>query len=167
MSKRISVIMLAILVAGLVITSGVQAKKAQSSAGIVVKTIGVAEVEGLIKANKGKVLLLDIWATWCPPCREEIPGFVAIAKGYAKQGVVVIGLAADEGGPAAVQSFVDKNKINYPIYSVGEEVLTHFGIEAFPTTFIYNKEGKVSGKHIGYTSKEEFDQELKPLLKTK
>jgi thiol-disulfide isomerase/thioredoxin len=163
MFKWLGLLILASLLGGLALTSTVQAEEASGK--IIVKSIGAAEVEKLVTANRGKVIILDIWATWCPPCRREIPGFMEIAKAYAKQGVVVIGLAADEGGPSVVQPFVDENQINYPIYSIGEEVLSRYGIEAFPTTLIYDRQGKLVKQHIGFRPREEFEAEIKPLLK--
>jgi thiol-disulfide isomerase/thioredoxin len=64
---------------------------------------------------KGKVVILDFWATWCPPCRAEIPHFVELQDKYGKQGLVIVGISLDEGGPGVVSSFVKANKINYPI----------------------------------------------------
>lgn len=115
---------------------------------------------------KGKVVILDFWATWCPPCRAEIPSFVDLQTKYKDKGLQVIGISMDEGGPAVLKPFIEKNKINYPIV-IGTQKTTedYGGIEGIPTTFIINKEGKIVGKHVGLTSKEEFEKEIEPLLK--
>lgn len=115
---------------------------------------------------KGKVVVLDFWATWCPPCREEIPGFVKLQKKYEAQGLVIVGIALDDGGAATVKKFAQKSGINYPVLMGNDRVSQAFGgIEALPTTFILDREGKIAGRHIGLTKAEEFEKEIKPLLK--
>ena len=115
---------------------------------------------------KGKVVILDFWATWCPPCREEIPGFVKLQKKYEAQGLVIVGIALDDGGAATVKKFAQKSGINYPVLMGNDRVSQAFGgIEALPTTFILDREGKIAGRHIGLTKAEEFEKEIKPLLK--
>jgi cytochrome c biogenesis protein CcmG/thiol:disulfide interchange protein DsbE len=115
---------------------------------------------------KGKVVILDFWATWCPPCREEIPSFIQIQKEFADKGVVVVGVALDEEGAKVVKPFAKKKGINYPLV-IGKTSTTedYGGIEGIPTTFIINAEGKIVAKHVGLTTKEEFLKELAPLLK--
>jgi peroxiredoxin len=115
---------------------------------------------------KGKVVILDFWATWCPPCRAEIPGFIELQKRHEKDGLVVIGVSLDRGGPALVKSFVEKNGVNYPVALSTEEIVRAFGdIESIPTTFILDREGRIVTKHEGYADKEEFEKDIKPLLK--
>ncbi len=115
---------------------------------------------------KGKVVILDFWATWCPPCRAEIPSFVELYKKYSQDGLVVVGVSVDEEGPSVVKPFIKRNKIEYPIVMAdGKIEQAYGGVEAIPTTFIINREGKIVNKHVGLTSKEEFEKEIKPLLK--
>ena len=115
---------------------------------------------------KGKVVILDFWATWCPPCREEIPSFIQIQKEFSDKGVVVVGIALDEEGAKVVKPFAKKKEINYPLV-IGKTSTTedYGGIEGIPTTFIINADGKIVGKHVGLTTKAEFLKELAPLLK--
>lgn len=117
---------------------------------------------------KGKVVVLDFWATWCPPCRAEIPGLVALQKKYADQGLSVIGVSVDEGGPRVVKPFMERFAINYPVVMGNERVLADYGgISAIPTTFIIDREGKVVAAHQGYTDQATFESEISPLLATK
>ena len=114
---------------------------------------------------KGKVVILDFWATWCPPCKKEIPGFINLQKKYGDKGLVVIGVSLDEGGPAVVKPFAQKMGINYPLVMGDQKIAAAFGgIEAIPTTFIIDREGNVVTGHQGYADEATFESEIKPLL---
>ena len=115
---------------------------------------------------KGKVVLLDFWATWCGPCRAEIPSFIALQDKYRKDGLVVVGVSLDEEGPSVVKPFMKRNKINYPIVMADTRIADLFGgVEGIPTTFVIDRDGKIAAKHVGLTSKSAFEKEIKPLLK--
>lgn len=113
----------------------------------------------------GKVVVLDFWATWCPPCREEIPGFVELQKQYADKGLAIIGVSLDQGGPSVVKDFIKENHINYPIVMGDDAIVSAYGgIEGIPTTFIIDRDGNIAGQHVGFTPKEAFEAAIKPLL---
>jgi len=115
---------------------------------------------------KGKVVVLDFWATWCPPCREEIPGFIELQKQYGKDGLVVIGVSLDEEGPSVVKPFIKKTQINYTIVMGNQEIAKAYGdVESIPTTFIIDGQGKIVKKHVGFSDKAAFEKDIKPLLK--
>jgi thiol-disulfide isomerase/thioredoxin len=115
---------------------------------------------------KGKVVILDFWATWCGPCRMEIPGFVDLQKKYGDQGLVVIGVSLDEGGPEVVRSFMKRQGVNYSVVLGNSKVADDYGgIEGIPTTFIIDRTGAIVSKHVGYVTKERFESEIAPLLK--
>ena len=126
--------------------------------------ISAGEVEGLIAQNKGKVLILDFFATWCPPCRQEIPGFVDLQNKYGAKGLSVVGISVDEGPSNVVENFSKEMGINYRVYHGGSDVGSKYRIRAIPTTFIYNKQGKKVKTHIGFVSKEEFEKQISGLL---
>lgn len=114
---------------------------------------------------KGKVVILVFWATWCVPCRMEIPGFIALQKKYAQQGLVVVGASVDEGGASMVKQFMEKLGMNYPVVLADEKMQDQFGgIEVVPTTFVIDREGHIVKKYFGLTDESEFEQEIKPLL---
>ena len=114
----------------------------------------------------GKVVILDFWATWCGPCRMEIPGFIELQKQYADKGLVVVGVSLDQDGVSVVKSFMDKTGINYPVVLGDETIVNAFGgVEGIPTTFIIDRQGRIVRKHVGYAAKTEFESEIKPLLK--
>jgi cytochrome c biogenesis protein CcmG/thiol:disulfide interchange protein DsbE len=117
---------------------------------------------------KGKVVILNFWATWCPPCRKEIPDFIELQKQYGAQGLAIVGVSLDRDGPATVKKFQKSNNINYPLVMGNNEVTEAYGgVESIPTTFIIDRAGKIVGKHVGLAPKATFEKELKPLLAAK
>lgn len=111
----------------------------------------------------GKVVILDFFADWCPPCRQEIPDFIALEKEYGDKGFSMIGVALVDKN--AAQSFSDKMGINYPVLIDDGNVSTAYGpIRSIPTTFVIDKEGKVAKVYIGYRPKDVFEKDIKELL---
>lgn len=115
---------------------------------------------------KGKVVILNFWATWCGPCRAEIPDFIALQKQYGSQGLVIVGASVDQAGPEVVKKFVQQQGMNYPVAVADSKMQDAFGgIEAIPTTFVIDRQGNIVGRHVGLTPKEDFESEIEPLLK--
>jgi len=114
---------------------------------------------------KGKVVILDFWATWCPPCRAEIPGFVAIQKKYADKGFTMVGVSLDEQGPSVVKSFMHNFGMNYPVVMANQKiVLDYGGITAIPTTFVIDRQGNVVTAYQGAMDQATFESVIGPLL---
>lgn len=114
---------------------------------------------------KGKVVVLDFWATWCGPCRSEIPGYVELQKQYGPAGLAIVGVSLDRGGPEVVKQFIADQKINYRIVMGDEQIADAFGgVEAIPTTFIIDRTGTVRYRKVGAMAPEEFAAVLKPFL---
>ena len=114
---------------------------------------------------KGKVVILDFWATWCPPCRTEIPGFVAIQKKYADKDFTVVGVSLDEQGPSVVKSFIHSFGMNYPVVMGDQKVVVDYGgIEAIPTTFVIDRQGNIVATFQGLTDPDTFEAVIDPLL---
>jgi peroxiredoxin len=119
---------------------------------------------------KGKAVILDFWATWCPPCRAEIPDLNALYKEYKKKGATIVGVALDEGGKAAILEGMKKYKLtlDYPVLIGNPDVSRQYGgIDAIPTTFILDKKGNIVNKYVGLQEKQVFIQDLKEILGTK
>jgi thiol-disulfide isomerase/thioredoxin len=114
---------------------------------------------------RGKVLILDFWATWCGPCRVEMPHFVELQKQYGNKGLTVIGVSLDEQGPEVVKEFVKQLGVNYPIVIGNEKVAEAYGgIYAIPTTFVIDRQGRIASRHMGYNDKTVFEKEIQSLL---
>jgi thiol-disulfide isomerase/thioredoxin len=118
--------------------------------------------------HKGKVVVLNFWATWCGPCRKEIPDFMELQKTYGSEGLQFIGIALDEEGVSVVKPYADKYKINYPIV-IGNETVTaaYGGMNAIPVTILIDKKGNMRGKFVGLRTKAVMESLILPLLKEK
>ena len=114
-------------------------------------------------ALRGKVVLVNFWATWCPPCRQEIPDLIKLQEKY-KDDLVVLGISEDEAPPETVRAFVAEHKINYFIAMTTPELAKVFrGVAALPTTFVIDREGKVAQRHVGLLNAEETELEAQVL----
>ena len=120
---------------------------------------------------RGKVVILDFWATWRPPCQEGIPHLNELYRDYRNKGLAVIGISLDRVGPEEVQRFLDRKSVEYINVMGSEEVfqayssLPGFGrIRGIPTAFIVDREGRVHKKFVGFTGKQIFETAIKPIL---
>jgi len=115
-------------------------------------------------AWRGKVVLLNFWATWCPPCREEIPELVDLANRYKDQ-LEVVGVSMDDAPPQEVRLFAKRFGINYSVVMASSELTDEYGgVPGLPTSFIINREGRIVQKHVGLYPIEVYETEVRALL---
>jgi peroxiredoxin len=113
---------------------------------------------------KGKVILLNVWATWCGPCETEIPELVETYAQYKDQGVVVLGVSLDDTAEM-LREYAPKKRMNYPLLLMQDDFDEAYGpIIGVPITFFIGRDGTIARRHFGPVSKEQVDQEIKALL---
>jgi peroxiredoxin len=115
---------------------------------------------------RGKAVLLNFWATWCPPCKVEIPWFVDLQKHYEAQGFAVLGVAVlDDSGQQEIAKFANEMSINYPVLLDTVAVSDQYGnVEALPTTFYIGRDGRIVKRVFGLSSHEEVEENIKATL---
>ena len=120
-----------------------------------------------LSSYRGKVVLLDFWATWCVPCREETPHFVDLQRKYSGEGLQIIGVSMDDTTDP-VRAFYQKFHINYPVVMGTADVGSAYGgVLGLPIAFLIDREGRIYAKHIGATDAAVFDKDITVLLQTR
>jgi thiol-disulfide isomerase/thioredoxin len=123
---------------------------------------------------KGKVVVVNFWATWCEPCQVEIPWMIDFQQKYADKGFTLLGVAMDDDGKSAVEPFVQRSQfdvdgkkmaMNYPIVLGNDDLAAKFGgLLGLPTSIVISRDGKVVKRYIGLASQDDLDREIKSLL---
>lgn len=114
---------------------------------------------------KGKVVLLNFWATWCGPCKIEIPWFIEFEQTFKDKGFAVLGVSMDEEGWDIVKPYLERSKINYRVL-IGDDMTAqnYGGVDSLPTSFLLDKEGRIAATHIGLVSKSVYQNDINTLL---
>lgn len=114
---------------------------------------------------EGKTLFVTFFATWCPPCMEEVPTLIKLQKKYAGDGFTVVGLSVDQGGAKVVKKLVKKKSINYPVVLADAITMQSFGgVYGIPVSFLVNKKGDVVKKYTGYVPISVLEKDLRKIL---
>lgn len=139
-------------------------KDGKKAADFTLKTLDGKNVK--LSDYKGKVVIIDFWATWCPPCRKGIPDLVALQKEY-KDNLVVIGISLDQQNTMKdLAPFIKQYGINYPVVLGTEKVVQDYGnIQAIPTSFIIDQSGNIVDTHVGLVPKSTYTNKINQLLK--
>ena len=168
-SKRLIIYgTVALALLGLYIAGRRTAQKPKATAsGNLAPDFTITDIEGkklALSDYRGKVVLLDFWATWCTPCREEIPHFVEMQQKYGPKGFQVVGISMDDDAKP-VKAFYQEYKMNYPV-AVGDDKLAESfgGVLGLPVNFIIDSDGRIVRKFVGATEVSTFDKEVEALL---
>lgn len=114
---------------------------------------------------EGKALLVTFFATWCPPCRQEVPTFVALQNEYEAKGFSVVGLSVDDGPKKALIKMIEGQNINYPVLMAKGEVARAFGgVVGIPVTFLVDKQGLIRKRYSGYVPKAVLEKDIQDAL---
>ena len=114
---------------------------------------------------KGKAVLLNFWATWCGPCKIEIPWFIEFEQKFKDKGFAVLGVAMDEEGWEVIKPYITEKKVNYRILAGDDSTAQLYGgVDSLPTTFLIDRNGMIAGVHVGLVSKSEYEKDILALL---
>ncbi len=114
--------------------------------------------------HRGQVVLVNYWATWCGPCREEMPGLARLSRELGPKGFAVVGVALDEGGEEKVRRFVEELRVDYPVTMPEKMSQMEFGLEGLPATVLVDRHGRVAKTYVGAVREQDFREDVEALL---
>lgn len=158
MKRLTSLILLPLLLAALLAAlSGV------AVAAPAVEEMGSGELLRRVTAAKGKVVIVNFFASWCPPCLEEIPGLINVRARYPEDKVALYGISLDEN-PRQLAAFMSRTPFNYPVWKGKEELQRFFNVSSIPQLLVYDRQGKLVANHVGLVEADELGKFVDTLL---
>ena len=133
----------------------------------VMPDIVMAQLDGgtwRMTEHRSQVVLVNYWATWCGPCREEMPGLVRLSRDLGPKGLAVVGIAMDDGGEEKVRRFVEEMRVNYPIVIGDEGLGKQYGLGGMPLSVLVDRQGKIADEHAGVVNKADTEKKIRALL---
>jgi len=128
-----------------------------------IPSIDAGELLNLIGKDKGKVIVVNVFASWCPPCRDEIPGLVKLRRNFPEDKLVLMGVSVDKE-PKALANYMQEMRINYPVKLAKGNFVQRVGVTAVPQLLIYNKEGELVINHRGLVDEEDLNKAVTEIL---
>jgi thiol-disulfide isomerase/thioredoxin len=128
-----------------------------------IQKAGVQDFKNIVESSKGKVLIVNFWATWCAPCIKEFPGLMNLRREFSEDELTIVGISLDYS-LRPVENFVKLNKVNFPILLDDESIGSMLSIKSIPRTLIYNRAGEKILDHLGFISEESFRHVVERLL---
>lgn len=128
-----------------------------------VEKIGVQDLRKIVDSSKGRVLIVNYWATWCSPCVKEFPGLINVRREFAESDLHIVGISVDYN-PKPVENFIRQNKVNFPVYIDDGSIASMMDIGSIPRTLIYDRQGKKILDHLGFIPEESFRHVVERLL---
>lgn len=125
---------------------------------------GVHDFKKIVESSKGKVLIVNFWATWCSPCIKEFPGLMNVRREFSEDDLTIVGISLDYS-LRPVENFVKQNKVNFPILLDDESIASMLSVQSIPRTLIYNRAGEKILDHVGFITEESFRHVTERLLK--
>ena len=161
------VLCIALMVVYLVLPAKVPAAITAADSRKIAPDFTLTDAEGTavkLSDQKGRIVLLDFWATWCHGCKIEIPWYVEFQNKYKDSGLVVIGVSMDDDGWKSVKPFLAENKLNYRVV-IGDAALGKlYNVDSMPVTLLIDRDGKIADSHSGMVDKDAFENEIRSLL---
>ena len=157
--RRSKIVLLAAwLIASLIMVDGAFAASA--------KSVPEIDAGGLLKRiadESGKVVVVNVFASWCPPCREEIPGLIKVRRAFSEKDVVIIGISVDRE-PKALANYMGEMKITYPVMLAKGDFVERVGVTAVPQLLIYNRKGELVVNHRGLVDEADLSKAIREIM---